>query len=119
MPAPPAGAIVLRTPAPGGFGPVAAMTRAAAAVAAELSEVIEPGRLEGAAMAHAREAVGIAAQTLDQIAARGWPAVVGHGMTAALDGAGWIGRGPASVAASQARFDPLADLLADVPARGA
>jgi beta-lysine 5,6-aminomutase alpha subunit len=113
LPAAPAGALVVRSPVDGEFGQLAAATRAAAAVAAELSEAIGAGRLQGEALDHARQTISVAVETLEQIDARGWTAVVGQGMSAALDGAGWIGRGPASVSPRQAAFDPLADVLSD------
>jgi beta-lysine 5,6-aminomutase alpha subunit len=113
LPPAPAGALVVRAPIPGSFGPVVAATRAAAAVAAELNETVEAGRLQGLALDHATGVVAVAAETLAAIDARGWAAVVGQGMSAALDGAGWVGHGPGSVSPSRADFDPLGDALFD------
>jgi hypothetical protein len=112
------GALVIRAPGAGSFGAIVGATRAAARVAVELAEAIEPGGLRGWALDHARAMVALAADTLGQIETRGWDAVVGQGMAAQLDGAGWIGRGPGSVAPSAATFDPLADVLDDRPGAG-
>jgi hypothetical protein len=113
LPPAPAGAMVLRAPMPGRFAASATGTRAAAAVAAEMAQILEPRGIQGTALTHARGAVAVATEMLDQVESRGWASVVGQGMGAAVDGAGWIGRGPASVTPSRAAFDPLADLLAE------
>jgi beta-lysine 5,6-aminomutase alpha subunit len=113
LPAAPAGALVLRSAPPGGFGQAAIATRSAAAVARELADGIGVGRLQGPALEHARRTAEAAADMLAEINARGWSAVVGEGASAAMDGAGWIGRGPGSVSARDAGFDPLAEALSD------
>jgi hypothetical protein len=113
LPAAPAGALVLRAPAPTEFRAVAGATRAAAAVAAELAEAAGLGRLPEFALEHARATVAVAAETLDQVASHGWTAVVAPGMAPDLDRTGWIGRGPGSVTPRGADVDPLGDALVD------
>ena len=63
-------------------------TRAAAVVGRDLAASRAPAGLTGTALEHARRTLEVAVATLDQLAAEGWPAVLGALPTPRAEGAG-------------------------------
>ncbi len=116
LPAPPAGAIVLRRTGEDGIRRIAADTRRAAAVAGELADSRDQGQLRGVSLDHARASLGAAISTLEGLSSGGWGTVVGERPDGVSGGAGWLGRGPDSVTDRADPFDPLAEALAAHPA---
>jgi len=98
-------ALVMRRP--GHTTSVARETRAAARVASEIAQAREPGGLAGVALDHARGAIGVALATLDMLADRGWPAIVGE----APGGPSPRALGGDAVAERTEPFDPFAAIL--------
>jgi hypothetical protein len=78
-------------------------TRVAAGVAADVSDAVEPRRLAGPALAHARATAEAALRTLERLADDGWRAVIGDGPADAAD----IRLGADAVAERSDGFDPL------------
>ena len=70
------GAVVSRTAAAVGLGRAVEQTRAAAAIAAELSEV-GPGARGGPAVRHASALLAAATTTLEQLGDEGWRSILG------------------------------------------
>jgi hypothetical protein len=91
----------------------AAQGRAAAMTAAEVGAATMPGRLSGAAEAHATAMVAAALATLERLGDLGWRAVVGEPPRRGDDGEGSTARiaiGGDAVAERTEAFDPLAGL---------
>lgn len=62
---------------------LARQTRAGISIAAEVSDAIVPGSLDGLALDHARGMLAVAEATLERLADRGWSALGGDPATAA------------------------------------
>jgi hypothetical protein len=91
-------------------------SRAAVAVAGELSGSLDPGMLAGRALAYARASVEAAVATLERLGERGWPSLLGETPTGPAGERPRLGAD--AVAERTEPFDVLADLSAvAVPGR--
>lgn len=108
VPPAPATAMLFRHPAGLSFSDIARSTRAAMAVATELSAALGPRTLDGRARDHAAATVAAATRTLEQLGERGWRAVIGQ-----PPGGTDRGRlGADAVVERTEAFDPIAEALA-------
>ena len=98
----PAG-IVVRATAGDAVPEAATATRATAAMAAEVARSLGPLEPRGPALDHARATVAAALETLERLATRGWPSVLG----AALAGVDRGRLGADAVVERTESFDPF------------
>lgn len=99
----PAG-LILRTASGKATADVVAATRAWTTVAAEVAGSLGPLEPRGAALEIARGTVTAAIVALEQLAARGWPSILGD----PLAGPGWSRLGADAVVERTEAFDPFA-----------
>ncbi len=95
--------LIVRSADRASIGRIAGRTRAAAEIATEVAAAYGPIDLRGAALDHARAAVGVALETLDRLAGDGWTSILADPIV----GPGALRLGGDAVVERSESFDPL------------